>query len=203
LAGQLSWAQIHRLWQMLLKGLSDVTIAPDPQEAATMVVLRLIHASELPDPAALLQSIAGGGAVSAPVPAAPSAKPVSAPAAQLPADFQAMIHALESSGKHQLAVQLHDHVGLVRYAAPELVLKPLRPLGSDWPRELAGVLKGITGATWTVSIADDGAEPSLLEQEKMAEERMRAEVLQDDAVKAAFEAFPEAELESYSPAKGA
>jgi DNA polymerase-3 subunit gamma/tau len=203
LAGKLSWGQIHRLWQMLLKGLSDVTVAPDPQEAATMVILRLIHAADLPDPGALIQAISGGATAPAPAPATARDPANSAPAARLPDDFRTMIETVETSGKHQLAVQLHDHVGLVRYAPPELVLKPLRPLGSDWPRELASVLKGITGATWTVSIADDGAEPSLLEQEKMAEERVRAEVLQDSAVKAAFDAFPEAELESFSPAKGA
>src|SRR5690348_4576371 len=54
-ADRLSWGQIHRLWQMLLKGLSDVSIAPDPQEAATMAILRVIHSAELPDPASLLQ----------------------------------------------------------------------------------------------------------------------------------------------------
>ena len=80
---------------------------------------------------------------------------------------------------------------------------PLRPLGSDWPRELASILKGITGASWTVTIVDEGAEPSLLEQEKMAEEQVRAEVLQDASVKAAMDAFPDAELESYSMTKGA
>jgi hypothetical protein len=37
----------------------------------------------------------------------------------------------------------------------------------------------------------------------MAEEQVRAEVLQDPAVAAAMEAFPEAELESYSLNKGA
>ena len=82
-------------------------------------------------------------------------------------------------------------------------MKPLRPLGSDWPRELAATLKGITGATWTVTVADEGAEPSLLEKEKMAEERVRSDVLQDPAVRAAFDAFPDAELESYSLTKGA
>jgi len=120
----------------------------------------------------------------------------------MPADFPALIQALEGDGKHQLALQLHDQVGLVRYAPPELAVKPLRPLGADWPRELASALKGITKANWTVSIADDGAEPSLLEQEKMAEEKVRSDVLQDPAVKAAFESFPEAELESFSLTKG-
>jgi DNA polymerase-3 subunit gamma/tau len=202
LAGSLSWGQIHRLWQMLLKGLSDVTIAPDPQEAATMAVLRLIHAADLPDPAAILQQLGSGAASPAAARSAPSSQ-ATAPSAQLPADFPALIQALESDGKHQLAIQLHDQVGLVRFAPPQLAVKPLRPLGADWPRELASALKGITGASWTVTIADEGAEPSLLEKEKMAEEQVRAEVLADPAVAAAMEAFPDAELESYSLTKGA
>jgi DNA polymerase-3 subunit gamma/tau len=201
LADRLSWGQIHRLWQMLLKALSDVNIAPDPQEAATMAILRLIHSAELPDPSVLLQRLDGGAAAPAAAQAA-DFKP-SGPSARLPADFPALVQALESSGKHQLAIQLHDQVGLVRYAPPELAVKPLRPLGSDWPRELAAILKGITGASWTVVIADEGAVPSLLEQEKMAEEQVRADVLQDPSVKAAMDAFPDAELESFSLTKGA
>jgi DNA polymerase-3 subunit gamma/tau len=201
LADRLTWGQIHRLWQMLLKGLSDINVAPDPQEAATMAILRLIHAAELPDPSLVLQRLESGSAAPSAAPAAKAA--ASGPAASLPADFPALIQALEAGGKHQLAIQLHDQVGLVRYAPPELTLKPLRPLGSDWPRELSATLKGITGATWTVSIADEEAQPSLLEQEKMAEEQVRAEVLQDPAVAAAMDAFPDTELESYSLNKGA
>src|SRR5205085_1545866 len=34
LAAALSWGQIHRLWQLLLKALADVQLAPDPNEAA-------------------------------------------------------------------------------------------------------------------------------------------------------------------------
>jgi DNA polymerase-3 subunit gamma/tau len=201
LASKLSWSLIHRLWQMLLKGLSDVTVAPDPQEAATMAILRLIHSAELPDPAVLLQRLSGETGAVAPT-SAPRSQP-QGPSGSLPVDFPALIQALESGGRHQLAVQLHDQVGLVRYSAPELVVKPLRPLGTDWPRELAGALKEITGKSWTVSLADDGAEPSLLDKEKIAEEQARAEVLQDPGVRAAIDAFPEAELESYSLTKGA
>jgi DNA polymerase-3 subunit gamma/tau len=202
LANRLTWGQIHRLWQMLLKGLSDVNVAPDPQEAATMAILRLIHSAELPDPASLLQQL-GGASTATAASAAAGKSESSVASARLPQDFPALVQALESDGKHQLAIQLHDQVRLVRYAPPELVVKPLRPLGSDWPRELSGVLKGITGARWTVTIADEGAHPSLLEQEKMAEEQVRAEVLGDPSVKAAMDAFPDAELESFSLTKGA
>ena len=202
LAGKLSWAQIHRLWQMLLKGVADVSIAPDPQEAATMAVLRLIHSADLPDPSVLLERL-GSATADVPRTAETGSTPASGPSARIPDDFSALVSTVEDAGKAMLAQQLHDQVGLVRYAPPELVVRPLRPLGSDWPREIAATLKGLTGARWTVTIADDGAQPSLLEQEKMAEERVRSDVLQDSAVKAAFDAFPEAELESYSLTKGA
>jgi DNA polymerase-3 subunit gamma/tau len=112
--------------------------------------------------------LSGEGAVTAP--AASAAKPSGA-SAQLPADFPALVGFLEAKGKHQLAIQLHDQVGLVRYAAPELVLKPMRPLGGDWPRELAATLKSLTGTSWQVSLSDEAGEPSLLDQEKMAEAR--------------------------------
>ncbi len=196
MAKQLGWGTIHRLWQMLLKGLQDVDAAPDPREAAEMALLRLIHAAELPDPATLLQRLSGEGAVASPA-AAPAAQG-NGTTAQIPADFRALIARLEASGRHQLAVQLHDQVGLVRYAPPEVVLKPSRPLGGDWPRDLAMALKSATGATWQVSLSDDSGEPSLLDQEKMAEERVRADVLADPNVRAVMDAFPDAELESYS-----
>jgi DNA polymerase-3 subunit gamma/tau len=201
LAEQLGWGQIHRVWQMLLKGLSDVQVAPDPREAATMALLRLIHAADLPDPASVLSRLSGeAGAVpvSAPAPSRPAG-----PRAQLPADFPALIASLERSGRHQLAVQLHDQVGLVRFAPPEVVLRPLRPLGGDWPRDLAAALKDATGGNWQVSLSDETGEPSLLDQEKIAEERVRSEVLADPAVRAAFEAFPDATLESFASTKGA
>jgi DNA polymerase III subunit gamma/tau len=196
MAQQLGWGTIHRLWQMLLKGLKDVDEAPDPREAAEMALLRLMHAADLPDPATLLQKLSGEGAVASP-PASPSAKG-NGTAAQIPADFRALIARLEQSGRHQLAVQLHDQVGLVRYAPPELVLKPARPLGGDWPRDLALALKSATGASWKVSLSDESGEPSLLDQEKMAGERVRADVLADPNVRAVMDAFPGAELETYS-----
>jgi DNA polymerase-3 subunit gamma/tau len=196
LAGALTWATIHRLWQMLLKGLEDVEAAPDPREAAEMALLRLIHAADMPDPASILARLSGEGAVSA-APGKPSAKPP-APSAMLPQDFAGLVRLLERQGKHTLAVQLHDQVGLVRFAPPELVLKPMRPLGGDWPRELALTLKAVTGTVWQVSLSDDSGEPSLLDQEKMAEERVRADVLADPNVRSVMDAFPDAELESYS-----
>jgi len=196
MADSLSWGTIHRLWQMLLKGFQDVEVAPEPREAAEMALLRLIHAADMPDPATLMAKLAGEGTATAS--AGAPARSQSGPTASLPADFGTLVKQVEQSGRHLLAQQLHDQVGVVRYAAPELVLKPMRPMGGDWPRDLASALKSITGQTWQVSLSDESGEASLLDQEKMAEERVRADVLADPNVRAVMEAFPEAELESFS-----
>ena len=161
-----------------------------------MALLRLIHAADMPDPAMLLARLSGEGAVT--LAGSASNGKGSGEAARLPVDFRGLIKAVERSGKHLLAQQLHDQVSLVRYEPPELVLKPTRPLGTDWSRDLALTLKSATGAIWQVSLSDEAGEPSLLDQEKIAEERVRAEVLADPNVCAVMDAFPGAELESYS-----
>jgi DNA polymerase-3 subunit gamma/tau len=72
-ASRLGYATVHRLWQLLLKGLGEVNSAAMPLEAAEMALLRVIHASELPDPGALPRKAAErrGGAAAAPRPARP------------------------------------------------------------------------------------------------------------------------------------
>ncbi len=99
-----------------------------------------------------------------------------------------------------MAQELHDQVGLVRFAPGELVLKPLRPLGAEWTRDLAAALKETTGSRWTVSFTDQGGDPSLQQQEQIAEENVRAAVLDEPNVRAVLESFPEASLDSYGPA---
>jgi len=50
-------ATLARNWQMLLKGLSETQHAPQPRQAAEMVLLRLIYAVEAPPPADLLKKL--------------------------------------------------------------------------------------------------------------------------------------------------
>ncbi len=196
LAGTIGWAALHRLWQLLLKGLADVGIAPDPHEAATMALLRLIHAADLPDPATLLAQLASGGAGTAIAAPRLATAPSSAPSAASPADFAGLIAAIEAGGKKLIALQLHDYVGLVSFAPGELVLKPLKPLGADFTRDLAAAAKDATGQAWQVRLTDEPGAPSLQQQSAMAEERARADILDEPSVRALLEAFPDATLDT-------
>ncbi|HEY6916979.1 MAG TPA: DNA polymerase III subunit gamma/tau, partial [Allosphingosinicella sp.] len=206
-ASRLSHAALHRLWQLLLKGLGEVTSAAMPIEAAEMALLRIIHASEMPDPGTLLEKLMNGEAV--PARSAASAAPASAETQgamlsaevpqgpQIPATFEALVAYLQENGKALLAQQLHDYAGVVRYAPPELAIRPAKPLSGDFSRDLAAALKALTGTQWTVEVSDAPSEPTLLEQEKMAAEANRQKILDHPIIAAAREVFPDAELIDY------
>jgi DNA polymerase-3 subunit gamma/tau len=196
-ASRLGHGAIHRLWQLLLRGLNEVHNAPMPLEAAEMALLRVIHASDLPDPGAVLEKLASGeAAAAAPAPAPPKAESQGA-LLQLPPTFSALVDLLHGKGKAHIAQQLHVYVGLVSYKPPELIVRPLRPPPVDFIRDVAEALKAVTGSAWRVRIAEEEAQPSLLDQQKADAELLRQEVLDAPIVKAAFEAFPEAELAGY------
>jgi DNA polymerase III subunit gamma/tau len=189
-ADGLSFALLHRLWQLLLKGHDEVTRAADPGETADMALLRIIHASQLPDPGELVRKLESGVTLqaSAPVPAA---------ASSIPADFQALIALIEQSGKRLMAQQLHDFVGLVRFAPPDLEIRATKPLSADFARDLATALKSITGTTWTVALSEAEAAPSLLDQDTARENTARDAVLAEPIFLAAKDAFPDAALIDY------
>ena len=65
---ELSVPVLARLWQMLLKGLGEVQAAPQPLAAAEMVLIRLMHAAHMPDPADLVRRLSEGNGTAAPGP---------------------------------------------------------------------------------------------------------------------------------------
>ncbi len=199
-ASGLSFAVLHRLWQLLLKGHDEVLRAVDAHEAADMAILRIIHASQLPDPSDVIRKLEAGATIAAPGAgqgAAPTAS--AAPAAQMPIpeSFTALVDALAHNGRAHMAQQLHDYGGLVRYGPGVLAIRPAKPLPGDFARDVAAALKALTGINWDVSISDEVAQPSLLQQEEAREARARDAILATPLVKGVFEHFPDAELVSF------
>ena len=197
-SSRLSYAMIHRLWQLLLKGLAEVHEAPIPLEAAEMALLRVIHASELPDPGQLMERLISGEAMPAGGGAVPASRPGQSETLQTPGSFRGLVKLLEDRGKRILAQQLHDAVGLLRYEPPEIEFRQIGTLPKDFIRELGAALKELTGSSWKVRIIHGSDAPSMRDQEKADEEAARQAVLESPIVQAAFEAFPDAELIGYT-----
>ena len=196
-ASRMGFATLHRLWQLLLKGHGEVLAAPHPREAAEMALLRVVHASQLPDPGELARRLQAGENVAAVAAAPPSTPPAAegqSPLLALPKDFPALIGLLADNGKPHLAQQLHDYAGLISYAPPRLVLKPIKPLPGEFARDMAATLKRLTDTVWDVELSDAPSEPSLLQQEQAAAQAARDEILNAPMVTAVRSVFPDAEL---------
>lgn len=75
MAGRLPMRALSRMWQMLLKSLEEVAVAPNAMMAAEMAIIRLTHVAELPNPEDLVRKLQAnpptaptGGGRAAPVP---------------------------------------------------------------------------------------------------------------------------------------
>ena len=53
---------LARCWQMLLKGLGEAQMAPQPLAAAEMTLIRLMHVADLPPPGDLVRRLSGDNA---------------------------------------------------------------------------------------------------------------------------------------------
>jgi len=115
LAGRLPMRVLTRTWQMLLKALEEVAVAPNAMMAAEMAVIRLTHVADLPDPGSLVRRLSEGGGAAAG--AVPAAAPGPAPAPAAPPAPQARAIAPPSGGAGG-AVAL-------RAAAPDAGTAPL------------------------------------------------------------------------------
>ncbi|MFW2852356.1 DNA polymerase III subunit gamma/tau [Sphingomonas sp. TX0543] len=188
-ATKLSFAMLHRLWQLLLKGHDEVARAAMPIETAEMALLRVVHASTLPDPGELARQIAGGSIqVNGPAAAAP------APVQPAPNEFAGLMALLEDRGHHALYHRLRSGGRLVRIAHGEIAFSGSRPLSADTLSEFAQVLKAETGRAWKVALVDEPGAPTMKEADDAAEEAARQAILDTPIVAAARIAFPDAEL---------
>jgi DNA polymerase-3 subunit gamma/tau len=215
-AARLSFPVLHRLWQLLLKGLAEVQAAPVPLQAAEMALLRLIHASDLPDPADLVRRLTMGEAMPvaaaapaaavappapvatiaaapvaiAPVPPAPAAAAASDPGS----DYPALVGLFRSRNEARLAHILAEDVRLVSLAPPLLVLAAPPRVPKDQLALIGKRLTEWTGADWRVEIVADGGAPTLREAEQAAARDRRDAARRDPLVEAVFAHFPDAEM---------
>ncbi|MDO6728392.1 DNA polymerase III subunit gamma/tau [Marinovum sp. 2_MG-2023] len=67
MAGDLPMRALSRMWQMLLKAIEEVALAPNAMMAAEMALIRLTHVAELPSPEELIRKLGD-----APVPTPPT-----------------------------------------------------------------------------------------------------------------------------------
>ncbi len=198
---------LQRLWQMLLKGLEDVRMAPDAWAAAEMLLVRLTCVSDLPPPGELARMLdrtrgerpetpaAEGLPPPAPASGRASLAPVEPPRARLEIpDFAALVDLLKKHGEPLLGAALFESAHLISFETGRIVLRLEPGLSSDLPNQLSRALKRLTGRGWVVALGREEGAPSLAAQQALERQRRIEAVRRDPLVRAALETFPGARI---------
>jgi len=201
-AQALSAGQLHRLWQLLLKGHDEVRAAPDPLVATRMALLRVMHAADLPDPGTLVRKLeefaSSGGMVTAGSVAGPATS-TTAQAAPIALDWQALIAQVDHSGQLRVAQVMRDWIRVVDLKPGELKYALAQGYSGDPAPELRDALLRATGERWLIERGEGEGTPTLREADEAARAAEKAEMLRSPLVEAALAAFPQAEILDESP----
>jgi DNA polymerase III subunit gamma/tau len=223
MAGRLPMRVLSRMWQMLLKAIEEVALAPNAMMAAEMAVIRLTHVADLPDPETLIKRLqnapapgpmpggapaggAYGGTLHAPMMGAsmaPLRGPTmmggqatalaQAPALQL-ASFAQVVELIREKRDMRLLVEVETGVKLARYAPGRIEFEPAPGAAADLAARLSQRLQGWTGNRWGVSVVNSGGAPTIADERDREDNEARAEAMENPLVKAVMLAFPGAKI---------
>ncbi|MBM3595161.1 MAG: DNA polymerase III subunit gamma/tau [Alphaproteobacteria bacterium] len=191
-AGSLGAGQLHRLWQLLLKGHEEVRSAPDPLIALQMALLRAMHAAYMPDPGMLARRLEE---LAERAPAALAAAPASAAAqSDMAPPWEALVDQVAASaGDHQANI-MRLQVRVVELRAGNLVFAQPPEFREDISAGLRKALEQATGDRWSVERVALGGQPTLIERQLAEAEAAEQALRADPLVAAALAAFPGAEF---------
>jgi DNA polymerase-3 subunit gamma/tau len=193
-AARLAPSELHRLWQLLLKGHDEVRTGPDPLVSLQMALLRILHAAQMPDPGKLarrIEDLAANGIAAAP--ATSGVAPAPAPVAPQQS-WAALVEEVDRAGKMHVAEMMRSRVRVIELGPDLLIFEQADKFPDDPGDEIRQALFEVTQRRWRVERGTGPAQPSLREVAEAAAAAEDARIRSDPLVKAAFEAFPDAEL---------
>jgi DNA polymerase-3 subunit gamma/tau len=220
MATRLPMRAMTRMWQMLLKAIEEVALAPNAMMAAEMAVIRLTHVADLPDPETLVKKLtdsprppampggapAGGGTVHAPrlapIHAAPTRGPTMTAAApalaesqlQVYATFDSVVELIRTKRDMVLLNEVETGLRLARYSPGRIEFEPAPGAKSDLASRLGQRLQGWTGVRWGVSVVSSGGQATIAETRTTQLDEARAEAAENPLVQAILTAFPGAKI---------
>jgi len=194
---RLSAGKLHRLWQLLLKGHEEVRSAPDPLISLEMALLRVLHAADMPDPGKLarrIEQIASQPSAPASQTAGEASPAPVAHSTMASTDWAELVDGVDHAGQMHVAEMMRSRMRLIELGPERLVYQKADNFPDDPGPDVKEALFKLTGKRWAVEQSAAAGQPTLREQAEAEAKAIRDATLSDPLVKAAFDAFPDAEL---------
>ena len=218
----LSMRTLTRMWQMLIKSLDEIAVAPSPIMAAEMIIIRLTHAADLPPTEDLIKKIESKlqGANKGKNLETPSknmgAQAIShenyqpkqnnasnlkiAPAADEGigifsyTKFEDILEVVKQNRDVKLLVDIENGLRLVTYRPGYIEFTPTEFAPANLAQRLSNRLKEWTGSRWAVSVVQNGEAETIFEKKEKDAKELETEAYAHPFVKEALVQFPAARI---------
>ena len=218
-----SLAVLSKIWQMLIKGISEINMASSAVEALEMILLRVAYSASLPTPYEILNEVkknsdlAGTSSVysgqSSLLQNSAAAAPVSVPPSgtEKKNDLTATVSAGETSGFNTVEDFLHYLEGtkkaLIEYSIKHdvcirefsdghIAMNIAPAIHQDFIMNLHKLLSEATGRQWEIEIIKGDLGETIADKEKSAAEATKKNVSEYPLVKKILEEFKGAKIET-------
>ena len=218
-----SLAVLSKIWQMLIKGISEINMAPSAVEALEMILLRVAYSASLPTPYEILNEVkknsdlAGTSSVysgqSALLQNSAAAVPVSVPPSgtEKKNDLTATVSAGETSGfntvedllrylegtkKALIEYSIKHDVCIREFSDGHIAMNIAPTIHQDFIMNLHKLLSEATGRQWEIEIIKGDLGETIADKEKSAAEATKKNVSEYPLVKKILEEFKGAKIET-------
>lgn len=218
-----SLAVLSKIWQMLIKGISEINMAPSAVEALEMILLRVAYSASLPTPYEILNEVkknsdlVGTGSVysgqSSLLQNSAAAAPVSVPPSgtEKKNDLTATVSAGETSGfntvedllrylegtkKALIEYSIKHDVCIREFSDGHIAMNIAPSIHQDFIMNLHKLLSEATGRQWEIEIIKGDLGETIADKEKSAAEATKKNVSEYPLVKKILEEFKGAKIET-------
>lgn len=213
---KISLPGLTRAWQILLKGIEEIRAAPNPDEAGSMILIRLAYSCNLPDPASLVKKIQasleenkttfndsleekddGKKNTSEIINDLQEINSIDNKTTLAEVNtFEDLVEIFKIKGELLLHAQLLSCVHLISFEKGKLEISISGNTNNNIAKDISKFLKNWTGEDWVISIVDDQDTETLdHKNERKAQEEIE-NTKNTPEMQKVLKAFPNAELKS-------
>ena len=213
LGAKVSIAVLSKMWQMMIKGLGELQVAPVQIDALEMILIRIAYSASLPTPYELLNDVKknsnlslsrpAAAATSAPAPvfrAAPAAEPDSelsdTPKFQAFDRLTDLVNYLEQKKMPLAEYALKNDVSVSEFSNGFIKMTVSEKIHPDFILNLHKILTEATGLTWKIELSRGALGVTLADLERAAEEEEKRNIMEYPLVKAIMAEFRGAKIET-------
>ncbi len=218
-SGTVQIAILSKIWQMLIKGLNELQIAPVQIDALEMILIRIAYSANLPTPYELLNDVKKNSNLSIAVPQSANVRPVaetssasvsprqspiveenpqniSVPGKTVFNSLSELVAYLESNRQMLVSYKLKNDVSVSEFTNGAIKMTVSDKIQSDFIMNLHKILTEATGLTWKIEILRGHLGETLADQERAELEEDKRSISEYPLVKAILAEFKGAKIET-------